>query len=77
MVWLPDGEFEGVFIRFERKYERGGRTDGHRYKAALAWHRTAKSNLCNAKFEYLGAKFWVIFLSNVPYLELPTPTCLR
>ena len=39
MAWLADGEeknFEDIFIRFDRMYERDGRTDGHRITAKAA-----------------------------------------
>jgi len=40
MLWLPDGENNSKFIRFDRIHERDVRTDRHRHrmtaKAALA-----------------------------------------
>ena len=33
MVWLPDGEKIRRYLRFDRMYERDGRTDGETYTA--------------------------------------------
>ena len=82
MVWLPDCEkkFEDVFIRFDRIHERDEQMNRHRMtaQAALAQHRTAKTNICNAKFGDMGSDGDRVKNSQwkIQYLELLTLICL-
>ena len=58
---LPDGKknFEDMFIRFDRMYERDRQTDRHRMtaKAALAQHRSAKT-IMGVKADFKPITTW-------------------